>query len=64
MKNAQKFSVLIWTDKRKTDASGLAPLYARITYLGQLAEISLKKKVDPAKWDAKTGFVKGSGPES
>lgn len=64
MKTTQRFSVLIWTDKRKTDASGLAPLYARITYLGQRAEISLKKKVDPTKWDAKTGFVKGSSPES
>jgi hypothetical protein len=64
MKTTQRFSVLIWTDKRKMDASGLAPLYARITYLGQRAEISLKKKVAPANWDAKTGFVKGSSPES
>lgn len=43
----KKFSVLIWADKRKTDAQGMVPLYARITYLSQRAEISLGRKVDP-----------------
>jgi hypothetical protein len=34
MKSTQRFSVLIWADKRKTDAKDSVPLYARITYLG------------------------------
>ncbi|WPU98449.1 site-specific integrase [Mucilaginibacter sp. cycad4] len=63
MKNAQKFSVLIWADKRKTDAQGMVPLYARITYLSKRAEISLGRKVDPPKWDAETGYVRGNGSE-
>lgn len=29
MKTTQRLSVLIWADKRKTDAAGLVPLYAR-----------------------------------
>jgi site-specific recombinase XerD len=63
MKNVQKFSVLIWADKRKTDASGNVPLYARITYLGKRAEISLGRKVDPKRWDAETSYVKGNTAE-
>ena len=64
MKTTQRFSVLIWADKRKTDASGQVPLYARITYLGKRAEISLKRRVHPTKWDAQIGFLKGTGPEA
>jgi site-specific recombinase XerD len=64
MKTTQRFSVLIWADKRKTDASNYAPLYARVTYLGKRAEISLKRKVDLTKWDQKVGFLIGTGPEA
>ena len=64
MKTTQRFSVLIWANKRKIDSAGQAPLYARITYLGKRAEISLKRKVELGKWDSVTGFVKGSGPEA
>jgi len=60
MKSTQRFSVLIWADRRKTDAKGNVPLYARVTYLGKRAEISMGRKVDPAKWDPESGFVKGS----
>ncbi|MES2112330.1 MAG: site-specific integrase [Bacteroidota bacterium] len=63
MKSTQRFSVLIWADKRKTDAKGNVPLYARITYLGKRAEISMGRKVDPNKWEPEAGFVKGPGQE-
>jgi hypothetical protein len=46
MKNAQKFSVLIWADKRKTDSQGMVPLYARITYLSKRCEIVYYGDVD------------------
>ena len=61
MKSTQRFSVLIWADKRKADANGNVPLYARITYLGKRVEISLQRKIDPKKWDAQAGFLKGLG---
>lgn len=63
MKNSNSFSILIWANKAKSDVNGMMPLYARVTVMGKRAEISLKKKVNPAKWDAKTGFMKGSGNE-
>lgn len=63
MKNSNSFSILIWANKAKSDVNGLIPLYARVTVMGKRAEISLKKKVNPQKWDAKTGFMKGIGNE-
>ncbi len=63
MKSTQKFSVLIWANKSKADATGLVPLYARVTYLGKRAEISLQIKADPAKWDPQIGLLKGSGQD-
>ncbi|MBD1385414.1 site-specific integrase [Mucilaginibacter rigui] len=63
MKNSNSFSILIWANKAKSDVNGLMPLYARVTVMGKRAEISLKKKVNPAKWDAKTGYMKGNGNE-
>jgi site-specific recombinase XerD len=63
MKNAQRFSVLIWTDKRKADSQGNVPLYARITYIGKRTEISIGRKIDPKKWDSETGYVKGPGQD-
>jgi len=63
MKNSRSFSVLFWTNKAKLSSSGLVPLYARVTVDGKRAEISLKKKLNPKKWDAGTGFMKGSGDE-
>jgi len=63
MKSTQRLSVLIWADKRKTDAKGNVPLYARITYLGKRVEISIGRKVDPQKWDVEAGFLKGPGQE-
>jgi hypothetical protein len=63
MKNSKSFSVLFWANKAKADNNGLVPLYARVTVAGKRAEISLKKKLNPKKWDAATGFMKGSGEE-
>lgn len=63
MKNSKSFTVLFWTNKAKADSNGLVPLYARVTVEGKRAEISLKKKLNLKKWDARTGFMKGSGEE-
>jgi Site-specific recombinase XerD len=50
MKTTQTFSILIWANKAKATNDGL-PLFARITIDGKRAEISLKRKVNPAKWN-------------
>ncbi|GAA4329378.1 site-specific integrase [Mucilaginibacter gynuensis] len=63
MKNSRSFSVLFWTNKAKADINGLVPLYARVTVDGKRAEISLRKRLNLKKWDARTGFMKGSGEE-
>lgn len=63
MRNSNSFSILFWTNKAKADANGLLPLYARVTVEGKRVEISLKRKVNPKKWDAKGGFMVGNGEE-
>jgi hypothetical protein len=64
MKTTDSFAILFWANKSKTDLNGTMPVYARVTVLGKRAEISLKKRVRPEKWDAKSGFMKGSGEEA
>jgi len=64
MKNSDSFAILFWANKAKKDQNGTLPVYARVTIAGKRAEISLKKKVIPEKWDARSGFMKGSGEEA
>lgn len=63
MKNAQKYGVLIWADRRKINSKGLAPFYARISMHGKRSEFSLNLKVNPDKWNPAIGFLSGSSPE-
>jgi hypothetical protein len=35
-------------------------IYIRITVNGERAEISVKRKIDPSRWDSKAGRVKGN----
>jgi hypothetical protein len=64
IKFTQTFSILIWANKAKADHTGLLPLYARVTVDGKRAEVSLKRKVYPTKWNAGTGQLKGSTEEA
>jgi len=63
MKTTQTFSILIWANKSKS-SENFAPLFARVTVNGKRAEISLKKKVDLLKWDAKSALYKGNNEEA
>jgi hypothetical protein len=63
MKTTQTFSILIWANKAKTTDEGL-PIFARVPIDGKRAEISIKKKVLPEKWDAKAGLAKGNSEEA
>lgn len=44
--------------------SAKAPIYCRITINGKRAEISLKRFIEPAKWSASIGRVKGNSEEA
>jgi hypothetical protein len=63
MKNAN-LSILIWANRSKADTKGMVPLYAKVTFQGKRSEISQNLRVDPDKWDAKLGFVKGTTSEA
>lgn len=63
MKTNQTFSILIWANKAKATYEGL-PIFARVTIDGKRAEISLKKKINPEKWDSRTGHVKGNNEDA
>ena len=63
MKRVNGLSILFWANKCKLNSSGLVPLYVRVTYQGKRSERSTNLKIDPKKWDAKLGFLKGSSLE-
>lgn len=56
--------VLIYRKESKSDNSGRAPLYLRITLDGSRSEISLNERVEAARWDANKCRVKGSSEEA
>ena len=45
-------------------SSERAPIYIRITVAGKRAEISTKRSIDPAKWNAAKNAMKGSSDEA
>jgi integrase len=53
----QKFSVLFWVKKAKTNKDGLAPIWARITVDGGRAEFSTQQQVNPDHWDSEALLV-------
>ena len=63
MKTSTTFSILFWLKQSKAK-NGEAPLYARITVNGQRAEISLKRKIKIANWNATKNRAKGTNQEA
>ena len=63
MKTVHTFTILFWIRREKIQ-DGMAPVYARVTVDGKRSEISIKKSVDPDRWDAKKGIAKGTKEES
>jgi hypothetical protein len=39
--------------KAQADKRGFAPIYLRITVNGKRSEMSVNKKIEPHKWDAR-----------
>jgi site-specific recombinase XerD len=54
------FSVLFYIKRSKLLKDGQAPVYLRITVDGQMAEISLKRSVNPSIWDTARNKAKGN----
>lgn len=57
-------NVIFYPKKRKSSNNILVPIYARITLDSKRAEFSTGKQVDPLKWDANTGRLRGKTSET
>lgn len=57
------FSILFYPRRNDIDKSGKALLYLRITVDGRRAELSIRRKVDIAKWDTTKEKLRGNTPE-
>lgn len=57
------FSLLPIIRQNKKNKQGEAPVYLRITCDGKRLEVSVKISVEPAKWHAAKGRIKGNTEE-
>jgi len=59
MKANQTFTILFWIKKNQI-RNGCAPIYCRVTLNGRRAEISVKRYIEPEKWNNKAGIAVGT----
>ena len=64
LKNTGMLYLLVYLKRYKQNQEKLAPLYLRISYNGQRAEIALKRFVSPDSWDNKKQAVKGRNQDA
>lgn len=57
------FGLLFYVKRSKIDDSGKAPIYLRITVDGQRTELSVKRDIEPERWNTEGGKVKGTTEE-
>lgn len=57
------FSILFYPKRNDVNKRGQAPLYMRITVDGRRAELSIRRRVDIAKWDNTKEKMRGNTPE-
>lgn len=57
------FGVIFYLRKYKVTNDGKTPIYARITVNGHRTDVSVKRSIDPANWNANKGMAKGSKEE-
>lgn len=55
------FSELFYIKRSKLLKNGEAPIYLRITVNGKSGELSLKRSIEPSKWDTRKSKAKGRG---
>ena len=63
MNTNETFTILFWLFKAKM-RNGKAPIYCRITINGKRAQFSLKRSIDPDKWNSSSGTAKGNSEEA
>jgi bifunctional ADP-heptose synthase (sugar kinase/adenylyltransferase) len=59
----KSFSLLFYLKRSKITAEGTVPVYLRITIDSERIEISSKRHVNPAKWNASGQKLNGSSEE-
>lgn len=57
------FSILFYPKRSDANKRGQAHLYMRITVDGRRTELSIRRKVDIAKWDTSKEKMRGNTPE-
>jgi len=60
---SKRFSLLFYLKKAKTDNTGKAPIYCRVTVNGKRSELSIKRSIEASKWSSKKGYVRGTTEE-
>ena len=58
MMNRTTFSLLFFIKKSKLNKKQEAPIYLRITVNGERAETSIKRSIDPARWNSSKGLAR------
>lgn len=59
-----KVAILFYAKKCKGNASGLVPIYSRITINGKRIELSTGRGVQITKWSVESGRMKGNSEEA
>jgi len=58
------FTQLFYLKGKHFEKHVKVPIYLRLTVNGKRSELSISRKVDPEKWNARTGRMRGSGMEA
>lgn len=61
---SETFAQLFYLKRRQSEKHVKVPIYLRLTVNGKRSELSISRKVDPEKWNARTGRMRGSGMEA
>ncbi len=58
------FSMLFYLKGKHLEKSVKVPIYLRLTVNGKRSELSISRKIEPIKWHARLGKMKGTDPEA
>ncbi|QCX38618.1 site-specific integrase [Aureibaculum algae] len=58
------FSLLFFPMKNKATSDGKAPIYLRITVNGKRSQLSIKRKINPEKWNYEAALAIGNSLEA
>ncbi len=61
---SHSFSQLFYLKGKHVEKDVHVPIYLRLTVNGQRSELSISRKVDPEKWSARTGKMRGTNLEA